>query len=466
MDVAGASLPEAAAPLGSEAVALQNYQRAAALAQQAVAAFESAGNADSSALQLELLIKEQFLWKKALNTLAAVPPSSALYARSLAKQAQYERLLATAESKLAKANDDNFLMGVIQDADVDPQAVHITLCQIESPYLERLAVERAKRASTDSTTHTSKAASTTENAQTPKSSQSQPQNPVLAEPERSPLLEKGQLNRDRCRHYQGDQLMASPASLIKIPIAVALAQRSATDRSATEVTTIEVTATTTPESIAKTNIDLDQKIHIDPGNFTENAAGAIIEVGQDYSLRTVMSRMIMDSDNIATNQLIDYLGYENIEQSLKQLGYSQTSVGHKLAGDQVIPQDFGISSNQSSTHEITAMMAQIYAIDTPANRDIINALRRQADRELGHEALKADSAPNSTTDSTAKSEIKWLGEKTGQNAEVLASTLAISIGQDYYVLTIALDHDSNAHGLRQIIRGIADHLSRVGPLMS
>ncbi len=538
----------------SEQAALQNYRQAAALAQQAVAAFDSASDTDNSARKLEFRLQERSLWQKALKKLEAVSPSSRLYARSLAKKAQYERLLTTAEGKIAKANDQGFILGIIQDANIDPQAVHVTLCQIESPHLEseRLAANRAKTADPEgqsltasqqtASQQTASEAEASNTATVNRQSQNflqrsfQRQKPtatfqqksVIAPAEPSPFpLEKGQLNRDYCRHHQGEKLMASPASLIKIPIAVALAHRTGSEDSNTGITASEMTATEvatkdvgvtdvgvtdvagadtnhtnavaanatnaddkddaddkdidattdasdTGANLANTDaadatansVNLDQKIYIDPGNFTENAAGAVIEIGQEYSLRKVMSRMIIDSDNIATNQLIDYLGYADIEQSLKQLGYSQTLVGHKLAGDQVMPQDFGISSNQSSTHEITAMMAQIYAIDTPANRDIMAALSHQADRELGYEALTADSTDDSTANSTAGLKIEWLGEKTGQNAEVLASTLAMSIGEDDYVLTVALDNDSDLYGLRQIIRGIADHLSKVGPLIS
>jgi beta-lactamase class A len=427
----------------SEEIGFQNYRQAAELAQQAVVAFESAANTDSSALKLDFMLQERSRWQSALEKLRAVPASSALNARSLAKQVQYKRLLTTVENKLINAKAD-FILGVVQDADIDPSGVHITLCQIENPQVAHLSAHKA----TANQAIANQAEANKESRPT--------ENRILKRP--TSLLEKGQINPDFCRHHQGEQLMASPASLIKVPVAVALAHRANSEFS----------------------INFDQQILIEPGNFTENAAGAVIEVGQTYSLRKVMSRMIIDSDNIATNQLIDYLGYDGIERSLKQLGYSQTLVGHKLAGDQVIPADFGQGNNQSSTHEITAMMAQFYTVDTPANRDITTALRDQSDRELGYEALTAPRSPaaaavstaavstaaaSSSDSSLAAVEIKWIGEKTGQNAEVLASTLAMSVGQDYYVLTVALDNNGNADSLRQIIRGIAEHLSKVGPLI-
>ncbi len=418
----GTSSRPPAEPL-SEETALKNYRYAAKLAEKAVAAFESANNADSSTLSLDLTLRERDLWHSALKQLATIPKSSDLHKRAIKKRAQYEPLLANAERKLTKANKD-FIDDIIQSADINAASVHVTLCQIEKQ------TDEAKQ------TGSNLAASS-------------PLLPPLLPPL---LLENGKLDGDRCRHYQGDQLMASAASLIKVPIALALVYQSANSDKAD-------------------SINLSQKILIDPSNFTENAAGAVIEIGEKYTLRQIMSHMISDSDNIATNQLIDYLGYDDINQALTDLGYQQTAVGHKLAGDQVMPADFGIGNNETSTNEITAMMAQVYRSTAPSDPDIVTALGNQSDRELGYDALMTDSAKadsakaDSTADSPARAEIKWLGEKTAQNAQVLASTLVMKVGQEDYVLTVALDNSGDAYAIRQIIFGIADHLAKVGPLV-
>lgn len=401
-------------------MALKDYQYAVKLAEKAVTAFRSASDADSPTLKLDLTLRERALWRSALKRLAAIPDSSALHKRAAEKQARYEQLLANAERKLTKANKD-FLDDIIQSVNVDAANVHVTLCQMEK--------------------------------QIGSSSPAPPSLlPLL-------LLRNGKLDSDRCRQYQGDQLMASAASLIKLPIALALVHQSTNS--------------------AKANtLDLSQKILIDPSNFTENAAGAVIEIGEKYTLRQVMSHMISESDNIATNQLIDYLGYDDINQALTQMGYQQTVVGHKLVGDQAMPANFGIGNNQTSTNEITAMMSQVYKSTTLGDQDIVKALGNQSDRELGYDALMTDSAKAdltaastadlaaySTADSPARSEIKWLGEKTAQNNRVLATTLVMKVGQADYVLTVALDNSSDAHTLRQIIYGIADHLAKVEPLV-
>ena len=376
--------PKAPAPDSSpEAVAGRNYQRAVELANQAVKAYsdasEAANGAASEAQAIALIRRERFLWQASLQKLAAIPQSSSLYDRAANKQAQYQQLLDTAEDKLAKA-DGAFLTDIIKATGTDPQSVHITLCQIDS----------------------------------------------------SALWQPGQISSQRCRHHQGDQRMASAASMIKVPIALVLMHKVATE-----------------------GIDFSQKIRIDPGNFTEDADGTKIEVGQEYPLREVMGRMIDQSNNVATNQLIDYLGRSYIEQVLKEKGYADTYAGHKLAGDRIMPADAGTIGNYSTSHNITAMMVQIYRQETPEDEQILKALMSQTDRELGYEALK-DMGPA----------ILWLGEKTGQNKRALATTLAMKVGEERYVLTVALNYSSDAYALRQIVQGTAAHLLETGPIIA
>ncbi|MEM9978994.1 MAG: serine hydrolase, partial [Cyanobacteria bacterium P01_D01_bin.2] len=94
-----------------------------------------------------------------------------------------------------------------------------------------------------------------------------------------------QLGTNECRAFQGNVPPASLASLVKLPIAVALMHQ-----------------------VTQGKANLDEQIYIDPSNFTENAQGAKIFVDKTYTLREVMVRMITESNNLATNQLVDYMG--------------------------------------------------------------------------------------------------------------------------------------------------------------
>ena len=146
-----------------------------------------------------------------------------------------------------------------------------------------------------------------------------------------------------------------------------------------------------------------------------------------------------------------------------------------------MPANFGSGINQSTTQDITAIMSMLYRSRQPNDQDIQLALSEQKDLELGYTALK--DLPG----------VKWIGEKTGQNDLVIASTLVMEIthassgeqlseqfgnqsneqadeqanapsSKQRYVLTVALDHDSDIHLLNQIIRQVALRIRQDGPL--
>ena len=231
-----------------------------------------------------------------------------------------------------------------------------------------------------------------------------------------------------CRNYQGDSPPASPASLIKLPIAVVLMHKAATE-----------------------HIDLDTQIYIEPDNFTENADGSKIFVDHEYTLREIMARMIKESNNIATNQLIDYLGRDYINQTLREMGYPITFVGYKLVGDRIYPKNPGSKPNRTTTNELTEMMRRIYNFQNPGDEEILDALVSQYDWDFGYRALKG-------LGPTAH----WIGEKLGQNSKVIGTVLAVKIGDERYVITATIDRSANQHKLRQIIRSVVEHILEEG----
>ena len=365
---------------------LYHYKGAIALAEAAVstaneaaASKGSGGVLSESIQQRKLTQREQTLWQGAIENLSSISAQSPLYGRASAKQREYQKHLADTVRRLA-ATDRAFLPLVIRDTGLNPKPLHITLCKLD----ESTSV---------------------------------------------PLLDaSGQLDHTRCHHHQGDERLASAASLIKVPIAIALTTK-----------------------VSEEDLSLSEPVFVDPGNFTENGGNQPIEVGHEYPLEEVMDQMIQGSDNIGTNQLIDYLGYTHINQSLSKLGYARTTVGHKLIGDKARPANFGNGVNQTNTNDITAMMAQLYSAPRPGDDAILTALSNQQDTELGHDALK-----------DMGSDVELIGEKTGQNNLVLGSTLAMEIGGDRYVLTAAIAHDGNVDALRRLITGIAVYLSENG----
>lgn len=239
-----------------------------------------------------------------------------------------------------------------------------------------------------------------------------------------------QLESDECRAFRGDVPPVSLASLVKLPLAVALMHQ-----------------------VTSGKASLDEQIYIDPGNFTENAQGAKIFVDKNYTLREVMVRMITESNNIATNQLIDYMGYDTINAALQAEGFTSTVVGHKLVGAKTYPQSMGGGRNRSTADELTQMMMRIYSFTKASDEEILNALVGQYDLDFGYRALVKE-----------KPKIFWIGEKTGQNSSVIGSTVAFKVGEERYVMTVTIDKSANQNRLRQIIRDVARHVLEHGSL--
>jgi beta-lactamase class A len=240
-----------------------------------------------------------------------------------------------------------------------------------------------------------------------------------------------------CRHFQGDVPPASPASLIKLPIAVALMDK-----------------------VVREDIDLDTEIYIEPYNWTENARGAKIFVDRTYSLREVMVRMIKESNNIATNQLVDYLGWAELNQILSDRGFPNTTVNTKLAGDSTLPsvnRNSGGGPNTMTANEMTEMMRQVYTFAHPGDEELLDALVGQYDWDFGYRAIKQMKRSD---------RVAWIGEKTGQNSKVIGSSVAVKIDDQRYILTVTIDHSANQAMLRQVIGDVIQHILDEGHLVS
>jgi beta-lactamase class A len=222
-----------------------------------------------------------------------------------------------------------------------------------------------------------------------------------------------------CHHLRGNQPPDNPASLAKVPIVVALLQKTNAEK-----------------------INLNTPIYVKPGNFTEDASE--IQVGQRYPLRTIVMQTIDHSSNIGANQVIDYLGYDYINQVLQNRGYQITRVNHKFMGEATMPSNPGRSNNRLTSNELTKMMVQIYNREYPGDTVLMQALKQQKDRSLGITALQGSAA-------------QWLGEKTGQNSKVLGTTLALKISSERYFITV-IDHSGNALNIRRCITQIASYL--------
>ncbi|MGF1457771.1 MAG: serine hydrolase [Leptolyngbyaceae cyanobacterium] len=238
----------------------------------------------------------------------------------------------------------------------------------------------------------------------------------------------------KCHDYKGDQPPASPASLIKLPVAVVLMKK-----------------------VEDEGIDLDEPMYIDSHNWTENANGAKIYIKHEYPIREVMVRMIKESNNIATNQLADYLGWEYMDKTLQELGYEQTKIRTKLTGDNTPPtRNRAVGRNVMTTNEVTEMMRQVYTFSGPGSEEILDAMVGQYDWDFGYAAVNQ----------LRNKRVAWIGEKTGQNSNVIGSSTAVKIDDERYVLTVTIDNSANQKMLREVIGSTIQHILDEGHLVA
>ncbi|WP_254173658.1 serine hydrolase [Planktothrix pseudagardhii] len=243
---------------------------------------------------------------------------------------------------------------------------------------------------------------------------------------RQAMLTVCTLKRD-CVNLRGNEPPASPASLIKVPVAIALLHKTAEEK-----------------------ISLEQKVLVAGGNFTEDASS--IQARQSYSLKELMGVMIDHSSNIATNQLIDYLGSDYINKFLEAEGYKFTKVNFKLMGDHIMPWRPGKGRNRLTSNELTEMMVEVYNYEHPSSQVLIDALNRQYDRVIGYAGLQG--LPKT----------QWLGEKTGQNSRVIGTTVAAQINGEKYIITAIDNNTANVPQISTSVHKIAEYIVENGQL--
>ena len=117
----------------------------------------------------------------------------------------------------------------------------------------------------------------------------------------------------------------SPASMIKVPIAAALAERWRDGE-----------------------LRPGGKVAIRPEDVTSNDAPSPLVSGYAASLEELGRLMLTRSDNVATNVLIRVLGRERISERCRAWGLARTAVRRKLSGSLPLIEDPGADRPQRS----------------------------------------------------------------------------------------------------------------------
>jgi beta-lactamase class A len=117
------------------------------------------------------------------------------------------------------------------------------------------------------------------------------------------------LAEDGPRWSRDDGRTVYPASMIKVPLAVA-----------------------TAVAIRDGRLGWDTAVTVDAQNLTFNDAPSPSAIGYRSTVRELTALMLQRSDNVATNQLYDLLGRDRATTDVQALGYRQTFFRRKLSG--------------------------------------------------------------------------------------------------------------------------------------
>ena len=131
-------------------------------------------------------------------------------------------------------------------------------------------------------------------------------------------------------------------------------------------------------------LSLDEMIPITAENIVGGAGSIAGEgVGALVPIRKAAELMIIESDNTATNILIDRVGMNNLNSYLKKNGYNDTIVNHKM----MLQND---NTNLSSAADLGELFKRIYqneCVNEYFDRLMISYLLRQDDKDCFPAAL-------------------------------------------------------------------------------
>ncbi len=143
-----------------------------------------------------------------------------------------------------------------------------------------------------------------------------------------------------------------PASMIKVPLAVAVAA-----------------------DVAAGRLRWDDRVPIDAANDTPNDAPSPMVPGYVSTVDELVTLMLQRSDNVATNQLYDVVGRTRATATLRELGFPNTAFRRKLSGaSPLIDDPQATGRNSFPAAEAVQLFAAIARASVPGAAKLRDAL--------------------------------------------------------------------------------------------
>ena len=154
--------------------------------------------------------------------------------------------------------------------------------------------------------------------------------------------------------------------------------------------------------------DLEEEIAYEASQYVDGSGMLrALGVGAKLKVRDVATMMIICSDNIATNMLIDYLGLETINACIRELGFARTTLHNSLHFDRYH------TLGTTTPREYAALFARIARgelVSREASAEILHILRQQH-----YNTMLTRDFPQYYLDceETGAPELIWVASKSG-----------------------------------------------------
>lgn len=162
------------------------------------------------------------------------------------------------------------------------------------------------------------------------------------------------------------------------------------------------------QKVQQGQADLEQEIVYEASQYVDGSGMLrALGVGARLKVRDTATMMIICSDNIATNMLIDYLGLDAINATIRQLGFAHTVLHNPLHFDRydqlgtTTPLDYGM---------LLCQMAKGELVSPEASAQMLAILRQQHYNTM----LTGDFPPYYLDcEETGEEELIWVASKSG-----------------------------------------------------
>lgn len=173
---------------------------------------------------------------------------------------------------------------------------------------------------------------------------------------------------------------------------------------------------------------LDENIKYNKENYV-NGSGILryLTCGLELSVKDIATLMMIISDNVATNIMIDYLGIENINKTIKELGCFDTELYCKF--ESVEDKVFSKTTPKDYAH-IFELINKCELWDESISIQIIDILKNQKYQEM-----IGDGIPEIYT-KTDNEFVNYVASKSGKYQSVRNDGGIVSTKYGNYVLTI------------------------------